>query len=128
MINYIYNIITFVSKKDRIHLTPKNIRVRSILYYNLRRAIIGYYKPILAYKLPNHFNKIILFQQEFSVFNLPCSCVVTPFCSCLHYLDLAKSVHTKPKSRLYFKHYIFNMQIYIIFTKVAKENIRNCKL
>jgi len=60
MINYIYNIITFVSKKDRIHLTPKNIRVRSILYYNLRRAIIGYYKPIPTYKLPNHFNKIYL--------------------------------------------------------------------
>ena len=27
-----------------------------------------------------------------------------------------------------YEDYIFNMQIYIIFTKVAKENIMNCKL
>ena len=46
--------------------------------------------------------------------NLPCRYAVTPFCNDFFIPEFAKSVHTKPKSRLYFNTYYIKDYVYNI--------------
>ncbi len=69
------------------------------------------YKPIEVYTCRITLIKSILSRLAFSVFNLPCCCIETPFGSNFYKLYKPKVIQTKPYKATYIKHYKFKNQI-----------------
>tara|TARA_A100001201_G_scaffold104078_2_gene89270 strand:+ start:389 stop:751 length:363 start_codon:yes stop_codon:yes gene_type:complete len=68
------------------------------------------YKSIEIYTCRATFIKSILYRLAFSVFNLPCCCIETPFGSNFYKPYKPKVIQTKPYKGLYFNNNLINKQ------------------
>ena len=119
MINYIYNIISFISKLAESSPMTKNHKVRS--------AIISFIEPYIAiitnssYNMDNHSTKIYFsLRKHFVCLSTSDYILRFPFFFNPFIISCTEKVFNQKNTRLYYNTYYINMQMYIIFTKVAK--------